>query len=47
VETSEQLELVRRLGCTDVQGFFYSPPVPARELGKFLDKQSGRKIAAA
>jgi EAL domain-containing protein (putative c-di-GMP-specific phosphodiesterase class I) len=27
VETREQLDLVRRLGCTDAQGFFYSPPV--------------------
>jgi diguanylate cyclase (GGDEF)-like protein len=47
VETSEQLDHVRRLGCTDVQGFLYSPPVPARELAKFLAKQNGRKVAAA
>ncbi len=47
VETREQLDLVRSLGCTDVQGFFYSPPVPARELAQFLAKQSGRKVAAA
>jgi predicted signal transduction protein with EAL and GGDEF domain len=36
VETREQLDLVRNLGCTDVQGFYYSPPVPVRELSKFL-----------
>jgi EAL domain-containing protein (putative c-di-GMP-specific phosphodiesterase class I) len=47
VETSEQLDHVRRLGCTDVQGFLYSPPVPARDLAKFLAKQIGRKVAAA
>jgi EAL domain-containing protein (putative c-di-GMP-specific phosphodiesterase class I) len=47
VETSEQLDLVRRLGCTDVQGFFYSPPVPATELPKVLRKYSAAKIAAA
>ena len=47
VETSEQLDLVRRLGCTDVQGFFYSPPVPAAELQKVLRKYSAAKIAAA
>jgi diguanylate cyclase (GGDEF)-like protein len=47
VETSEQLDHVRRLGCTDVQGFLYSPPVPARDLTKFLAKQTGRKVAAA
>ena len=47
VETPAQLDHVRRLGCTDVQGFLYSRPVPARELAKFLSKQVGRKVAAA
>jgi diguanylate cyclase (GGDEF)-like protein len=47
VETPEQLDLVRRLGCTDVQGFLYSPPVPARELAKFLAKEADRNVAAA
>ena len=47
VETAEQLDHVRRLGCTDAQGFLYSPPVPARDLAKFLNMQSGRKVAAA
>jgi diguanylate cyclase (GGDEF)-like protein len=47
VETREQLDLVRRLGCTDVQGFFYSPPVPARDLAKLLAKESGLKVVAA
>jgi diguanylate cyclase (GGDEF)-like protein len=47
VETSEQLDHVRRLGCTDVQGFLYSPPVPARDLTNFLVKQTGRNVAAA
>ena len=47
VETGEQLDLVRRLGCTDVQGFYYSPPVTARELAKLLSKQHGLRVAAA
>ena len=29
VETRERLDLVRRLGCTDAQGFFYSKPMSA------------------
>ena len=45
VETREQLDLVRELGCTDVQGFYYSQPVPVRELGKLFS--GARKIAAA
>ena len=47
VETREQLERVRELGCTDVQGFFYSRPVPVRELTKLLATQDERKVAAA
>ncbi len=47
VETRQQLDLVRNLGCTDVQGFFYSPPVPVRELTEILAKKNGRKTAAA
>jgi diguanylate cyclase (GGDEF)-like protein len=47
VETREQLDVVRRLGCTDVQGFYYSVPVPARDLEKLLAAQSGFKVVAA
>jgi len=47
VETKAQLDLVRDLGCTDVQGFYYSPPVPVRELSKILAEKNGRKTAAA
>jgi diguanylate cyclase (GGDEF)-like protein len=32
VETSEQLEAMRRAGCTEVQGFLLSRPRPASEL---------------
>jgi diguanylate cyclase (GGDEF)-like protein len=47
VETQEQLDLVRRLGCTDVQGFYYSPAVPVRELAEILAKWPEKKVAAA
>jgi diguanylate cyclase (GGDEF)-like protein len=47
VETRQQLDLVRNLGCTDVQGFFYSPPVPVRDLAMILAKQPTTKVAAA
>jgi diguanylate cyclase (GGDEF)-like protein len=29
VETEDQLDLVRQQGCTEVQGFLFSPPLPA------------------
>ena len=46
VETREQLDLVRKLGCTDVQGFFYSPPVPVHELTKILAAEEARSSVA-
>jgi EAL domain-containing protein (putative c-di-GMP-specific phosphodiesterase class I) len=47
VETRDQLERVRELGCTDVQGYFYSPPVPLRELADIFAKHHGQGVAAA
>jgi diguanylate cyclase (GGDEF)-like protein len=47
VETRTQLDRVRELGCTDVQGHFYSPPVPARELAAIFAKQSASGSAVA
>ena len=32
IETREQLEIVRREGCKEVQGFFFSPPVRDSEV---------------
>jgi diguanylate cyclase (GGDEF)-like protein len=43
VETRQQLELVRQLGCTDVQGFYYSRPLPLLELTKILATQVDAK----
>jgi len=38
VETLEQLEFLRRKGCDDVQGFYYSKSLPLQELKVFLEK---------
>jgi EAL domain-containing protein (putative c-di-GMP-specific phosphodiesterase class I) len=32
VETREQLDLIRAEGCTEMQGYFLSPPVAADDL---------------
>jgi EAL domain-containing protein (putative c-di-GMP-specific phosphodiesterase class I) len=32
VETQEQLDLVRSEGCTEMQGFYFTPPITAEEL---------------
>jgi diguanylate cyclase (GGDEF)-like protein/PAS domain S-box-containing protein len=36
VETAEQLELVRREGCTEVQGYLFSKPLSASEARAFV-----------
>jgi len=36
VETKEQLELLRNEGCTEMQGFLLSRPMPATEISRFL-----------
>ena len=36
VETEEQLEALREMGCAYVQGYYFSMPVPADEFEKFL-----------
>jgi diguanylate cyclase (GGDEF)-like protein len=46
VETRAQLDRVRELGCTEVQGYFYSPPVPLAELMKTLTELAARKKVA-
>jgi predicted signal transduction protein with EAL and GGDEF domain len=39
VETREQLETVRAEGCTEMQGFLFSKPLPADELGRLLQER--------
>ena len=38
VETSKQLEQIKADGCTSVQGYYYSRPVPASEVDGMLDR---------
>jgi diguanylate cyclase (GGDEF)-like protein/PAS domain S-box-containing protein len=47
VETEEQLERLRSEGCTEVQGYLFSRPKPAAEIGLLLaGNGSGREEAA-
>jgi EAL domain-containing protein (putative c-di-GMP-specific phosphodiesterase class I) len=36
IETEEQLEAVRQQGCDEVQGFLFSPPLPASGIDALL-----------
>lgn len=36
IETAEQAEVVRAMGCEEVQGFLYAKPMPTDALLEFL-----------
>lgn len=38
VETKEQVDLLKRMGCDNVQGFFYSKPLPESDFIKLINK---------
>ncbi|MBT9611662.1 MAG: GGDEF domain-containing protein [Burkholderiales bacterium] len=44
VETKEQLDILRRLGCEEMQGYYFSRPIPAADLSALL--KEGRRLAA-
>ena len=45
VETEEQLRRLRAEGCTEVQGYLFSPPVPVKKLAGVMRK-IGRDLKA-
>jgi diguanylate cyclase (GGDEF)-like protein/PAS domain S-box-containing protein len=47
VETQRQLELLRALGCTEMQGYLFSPPRPAAEARQMLFAHRLRPTAVA
>ena len=49
VETSEQADLLRGMGCEHAQGYVFSRPIPLRSLEALLETQAmtGTNIAAA
>lgn len=38
IETAEQLTILRGLGCTHGQGYYFTHPVPGEEIGPILEK---------
>jgi len=46
VETERQLEMVRALGCTEMQGVVFSPPRPAADIARLLSSASAAAIVA-
>jgi len=46
VETAEQRDIARALGCTEIQGYFFSPPKPLSALADHLAATTLTKDAA-
>ena len=40
VETREQVELLQKIGCDQVQGYYYAKPMPKDEFYELLAKQN-------
>jgi predicted signal transduction protein with EAL and GGDEF domain len=47
VETQEQVEKVRAEGCTEMQGFFFSPPRPIKDITRLFLTPSRQAASAA
>ncbi|WP_158625940.1 putative bifunctional diguanylate cyclase/phosphodiesterase [Arsenicitalea aurantiaca] len=47
VETQEQLDAVREQGCSEVQGFLFSPPLPEGAVAAFLSGQADEETLRA
>jgi diguanylate cyclase (GGDEF)-like protein len=47
VETSRQQELLRALGCTEMQGYLFSAPKPAEQVREILFAHRARPASAA
>ena len=43
VETAEQMSFLRELGCDQLQGYLFSPPVPADDFAQML--REGKRLA--
>ena len=47
VETQQQLDMLRALGCTEMQGYLFSPAKPAMEVRRLLHARPRRAAAVA
>jgi diguanylate cyclase (GGDEF)-like protein len=47
VETKEQLEAVRAEGCAEIQGYYISPPIPAKDVERLIRAQCNSSANAA
>ncbi|MCW3835796.1 putative bifunctional diguanylate cyclase/phosphodiesterase [Sphingomonas canadensis] len=46
VETEEEHQMVQRLGCTKVQGYYFGRPLPVEEARRLVTRHDGESAAA-
>ncbi len=47
VETAEQLDHVRPLGCAEIQGYLFSPPKSLEEISRLFLRKAQTELSAA
>jgi EAL domain-containing protein (putative c-di-GMP-specific phosphodiesterase class I) len=47
VETVPQMELLRELGCTEMQGYLFSPAISCAEIQQLLHAHGDEAVSAA
>jgi diguanylate cyclase (GGDEF)-like protein len=47
VETQEQVDRVRQEGCTEMQGYYFSPPLPIADIRRLFLDENTRAVSAA
>jgi EAL domain-containing protein (putative c-di-GMP-specific phosphodiesterase class I) len=47
VETERQLEALRAMGCSEMQGYLLSPPRPIKEIAQLFPSNRTRAVSAA
>ena len=47
VETQQQMEALRTLGCTEMQGYLFSPAIPAAEILRLFPSYRAKAVKAA
>ena len=47
VETEGQREVLRAAGCTEMQGFLFSKPVPPKHLHTLFERETARGVPSA
>jgi len=47
VETLEQMNILKLAGCTEMQGYYFSKPVPGKDIDTMMNGDAGRQGKAA